>query len=457
MRKKFLGLLFIILVIVCNIVIGRYINVNGKASVLIKLDVIGNQDDTYQLLYSQGEFEGDQIKAIDVQYQKSNEWKTLVYEVPKDTQYIRFDLGNQPAQIKFNNVSLNYYWYKQELKEQIVEKSIEVKDIDQISSVEEGIAIKSIGTDPYILIKLDEIKDKYIISVDQQITLIAKVLLCIISTIVLFIVYKKLSTICRIVKEVWDSKKLIWDLSKNDFKTKYAGSYLGITWAFVQPIITVLVYWFVFEVGFKSAPVKDFPFVLWLVSGMVPWFFFNDALINATNSLIEYSYLVKKVVFKISILPIVKIISALFVHIFFILFLIGMFTIYGYYTNIYFIQLIYYSFCVFFLTLGIAYVSSALIVFFKDLGQIISIVLQVGMWMTPILWDYHIMPERYLWLLKLNPMYYVVEGYRDTFINKVWFWERYNQTIYFWIISFGFFILGNLIFKKLKNHFADVL
>ena len=77
--------------------------------------------------------------------------------------------------------------------------------------------------------------------------------------------------------------------------------------------------------------------------------------------------------------------------------------------------------------------------------------------MTPILWDYHIMPERYLWLLKLNPMYYIVEGYRDTFINRVWFWERYNQTIYFWIISFGLFILGNLVFKKLKNHFADVL
>ena len=457
MRKKFLGLLFIILVIVCNIVIGRYINVNGKASVLIKLDVIGNQDDTYQLLYSQGEFEGDQIKAIDVQYQKSNEWKTLVYEVPKDTQYIRFDLGNKPAQIKFNNVSLNYYWYKQELKEQVLEHSIEVKDIEQISSVDEGIAIKSIGTDPYILIKLDEIKDEYIASIDQQVTLIAKVLLSIISTIVLFIVYKKLPTICRIVKDVWNSRKLIWSLSKNDFKTKYAGSYLGITWAFVQPIITVLVYWFVFQVGFKSAPVKDFPFVLWLISGMVPWFFFNDALINATNSLIEYSYLVKKVVFKISILPIVKIISALFVHVFFVLFLIGMFAIYGYYPNIYFIQLIYYSFCVFFLTLGIAYLSSALIIFFKDLGQIISIVLQVGMWMTPILWDYHIMPERYLWLLKLNPMYYIVEGYRDTFINGVWFWERYNQTIYFWIISFGLFILGNLVFKKLKNHFADVL
>lgn len=457
MRKRFLSILFIILVIVCNIVIVRYIDFNGKENILIQLDVIGDQDDTYQLLYSQGEFTGDQIQAVDVEYQKSNKWKTLTYEIPKDTQYIRLDLGTKPTQIKLNNVCLSYYWYKQELKGQIIEKNIEVKDIEKINSGEEEIVIKTIGTDPYILIRLDEEKNKYIINIDQQLTLLAKVLLCVITTIVLSIVYKKISTIFRMLKEILDNRKLIWNLSKNDFKTKYAGSYLGITWAFVQPIITVLVYWFVFQVGFKSAPVKDFPFVLWLISGMVPWFFFNDGLINATNSLIEYSYLVKKVVFKISIVPIVKIISALFVHAFFILFLIGMFAAYGYYPNIYFIQFIYYSLCVFFLTLGIAYLSSALIVFFKDLGQIISIILQVGMWMTPILWDYHIMPERYLWLLKLNPMYYIVEGYRDTFINGVWFWERYNQTIYFWIVSFGLFILGNLVFKKLKNHFADVL
>ena len=101
---------------------------------------------------------------------------------------------------------------------------------------------------------------------------------------------------------------MIYKLAKNDFKTKYAGSYLGIIWAFIQPVITVLVYWFVFEVGFRggsdSLPV---PFVLYLVAGIIPWFFFQDGLTGGTNSLLEYSYLVKKVVFNISVLPVVKI------------------------------------------------------------------------------------------------------------------------------------------------------
>lgn len=260
-----------------------------------------------------------------------------------------------------------------------------------------------------------------------------------------------------LIKELYMNRVLIWSLSKNDFKTKYAGSYLGIFWAFVQPVVTVLLYWFVFQVGFRSAPVKEVPFILWLVSGIVPWFFFSEATINSMGSMLEYSYLVKKVVFKISILPLVKIISALFVHMFFIAFTIILFYMYGYNPKIYAIQVIYYSFCAFMLSLSIAYTTASIVPFFRDLTQVVSIVLQIGMWLTPIMWSYTMMPLKYQWLLKLNPMYYIVEGYRDALINNVWFWHRYNQTAYFWIIIAVMFITGVIMFKKLKPHFSDVI
>ena len=124
----------------------------------------------------------------------------------------------------------------------------------------------------------------------------------------------------RMIKEFLGNRRLIWKLAKNDFKTRYAGSYFGVVWAMVQPVVIVLVYWFVFSVGLRAGNVMDYPFVLYLISGIVPWFFFQDALNGGTNALIEYNYLVKKVVFKISVLPIVKIISALYVHIFFVVF-----------------------------------------------------------------------------------------------------------------------------------------
>ena len=259
--------------------------------------------------------------------------------------------------------------------------------------------------------------------------------------------------------ELYQNRKLVLSLAKNDFKTKYAGSYLGIVWAFIQPIVTILVYWFVFSVGLKAGTVSDYPFVLYLVSGIVPWFFFQDALNGVTNALIEYNYLVKKVVFKISILPIVKIISALFVHVFFVAFALILCACYGYTPSLYTLQIIYYSVCTFLFVLGLVYATSAIVIFFRDLTQIISIFLQVGVWLTPIMWDINMLSS-HPWLIKLfklNPMYYVVTGYRDSMLGHIGIWNHASWTIYFWVVTILLFGLGSVIFKRLKPHFADVL
>ena len=263
---------------------------------------------------------------------------------------------------------------------------------------------------------------------------------------------------------VYESRKLIARLSVNDFKTKFAGSYLGIIWAFVQPVITILVYWFVFEKGMKPAAIRDaagteVPYVLWLIAGMVPWFFFSDALSGGTRALLDYSYLVKKVVFKIDILPIVKIVSAVFVHLFFLAFAVLLYTLYGYYPDVYTLQVLYYSICLFVLVMGISYLTSAVVVFFRDLNQVINIVLQVGVWVTPIMWDFNDLGLSGILtkILKLNPLFYIVQGYRDSLINKVAIWQHPVLTLYFWVFTIVVFFLGTRLFKKLQVHFADVL
>ena len=258
--------------------------------------------------------------------------------------------------------------------------------------------------------------------------------------------------------EFYQNRKLIWTLAKNDFRTKYAGSYLGIIWAFVQPVVTVMVYWFVFGVVRQGAP-KAVPFVLWLVCGLVPWFFFQEGLIGGTNALLEYNYLVKKVVFNIRILPVVKVFSAVFVHAFFIIIVLLIYTFMGYPPSLYAIQLLYYSFCIFMLILAVTYLTSAAVVFFRDLSQIINIGLQVGVWVTPIMWDFNdlglggILAK----ILKLNPVFYIVQGYRDSLINKVAIWQHPVLTLYFWVFTIAVFFLGTRLFKKLQVHFADVL
>ena len=260
--------------------------------------------------------------------------------------------------------------------------------------------------------------------------------------------------------ELFQSRHLIWKLAKNDFKKRYAGSYLGAVWAMVQPVVTVVMYYIVFEVIMGSGrPMAndEIPYVLFLTAGLVPWFYFNESLQNGTNSMLEYNYLVKKVVFKISILPIIKIIAATFIHVFFACILLVIAAIYGYFPSIYTIQLVYYSFCMFFLVLGMCYTTCAVMVFFKDLGQIINIALQIGMWATPILWDIESIGPKAQMLVKINPLVYIVNGYRSTIFEKTWFFEDFYSTMYFWIFTVVIFGIGALVFKRLKVHFADVL
>ena len=83
--------------------------------------------------------------------------------------------------------------------------------------------------------------------------------------------------------------KLIMRLAKNDFKARYSATLLGIIWAFVQPLMTVLVFWFVFQMGFKSAPVKNMPYMLWFIVAYVPWIYFSDVLNFGVNSLNDYN------------------------------------------------------------------------------------------------------------------------------------------------------------------------
>ena len=296
---------------------------------------------------------------------------------------------------------------------------------------------------------------------DQQQELMKKAIstAVILASCVIFIKWYDKFTVLPV--ELWQSRHLIWKLARNDFKKRYAGSYLGAFWAMAQPVVTVGMYYVVFDIimgGNASRTTADVPFVLFLTAGLVPWFFFSEALNNGTNALREYDYLVKKVVFKISVLPIIKIIAATFIHVFFVAVLMIVAAVYGYYPTVYTIQLLYYSICLFIFVLALCYTTCAVVVFFKDLSQIIGIALQIGMWATPILWDIeNIGSNRWISILKLNPLVYIVNGYRSAIYERQWFFEDFFSTMYFWIVTVVLFGFGALIFKRLKVHFADVL
>lgn len=295
---------------------------------------------------------------------------------------------------------------------------------------------------------------------DPRQELLKKILSCALILCVCIFFAKWYDKLTTLPIELFQSRHLIWKLAKNDFKKRYAGSYMGALWAMLQPVVTIAMYYIVFDRIMGNSINRgtgEIPYVLFLTAGLVPWFYFNEALNSGTNALLEYNYLVKKVVFKISILPIIKIIAATFIHVFFVCVMLVVAAIYGYYPTIYTLQIFYYGICLFLFVLALSYTTCSIVVFFKDLSQIINIGLQIGIWVTPIMWNLDILDNKWIVILKLNPLVYIVNGYRSAVYEREWFFQDFFSTMYFWIITVAIFGIGAMIFKRLKVHFADVL
>lgn len=252
-------------------------------------------------------------------------------------------------------------------------------------------------------------------------------------------------------------RRLIFAMARREIKSQYIGSFLGILWAFIHPVVLIGVFWFVFSVGFKAQPMNDAPFVVWLTAGMAPWFLISEIVNSSASVIIFHGQLVKKTIFFPQILPVIKTLSSLVTHAVFLAMLVILIICHAMPFSLWFLQFLYYLACLIVLALGCAWAVSALNVFMRDMAMIVSIMLQIGFWVTPIFWDITMMPPQVQRWLKLNPMYYVVQGYRESFIDFVPFWHHAWYTLYFWVVAGLTFAAGALIFKRLKPQFSDVL
>jgi len=244
---------------------------------------------------------------------------------------------------------------------------------------------------------------------------------------------------------------------KRDLESEHIGSLLGFTWTFLNPIVMIVIYWAIFSVGFKVRPTHGAPFVVWLCAGMAIWLVFSNTVNGSSGVVVANSALLKKTYFPAQILPVVKTISSLVTHAIFLGILLVLILCEGVPFSIYYFQIFYYLFCTSVLALGLGWILSALNAFIRDIHQITNVLLQLGFWTTPIFWDISMMPEGFRAVLRCNPMFYVVQGYRDSLIYASPFWSAPLQTLVFWLFTLALFGSGAILFKRLQPHFADVL
>ena len=253
------------------------------------------------------------------------------------------------------------------------------------------------------------------------------------------------------------SSRIVFELARHDFNVRYSGSVFGALWAFVQPVLTILLYLFIDQIGFRSNPPGTVPFVLWLIVGIAPWFFFVDGLTMTTASFIEYSFLVKKVMFDVSIIPLVKLVSTSFIHIVVWLIVIVVLLASGVTPRLAWLQVPYYFLAMFALVLGLGRITAVLTPLFRDLGQIVGIAIQFGFWLTPVLWPLENAPARFRGILQLNPVFYVVDGLRGALLMDRSLFSDPSGMAWFWGMVIVIHLAALVLFAKARAVLADVL
>lgn len=264
-------------------------------------------------------------------------------------------------------------------------------------------------------------------------------------------------TFVQFFRQVLHHRDMILALAVRDLQSRYVGTLGGLIWAFVHPLAIVSVFYFVFAVGFRAQGPSSTPFILWFVCGLIPWFLFNDTLLAITNSITGNAHLVKKTIFPTEVLPLVHVISSLFPHLIFMLTLVGMLVFFNVPFLVERLFVVYYLLCTITLVLGLGWLLSALQVFYRDIAQALTIMLNLWFWVTPIVWSQEIVPPEYRSLLSFNPIFYIVEGYRGLMIYKTAVWPSLQETACFWSITLIVLFVGIYVFRRLKPEFADVI
>lgn len=260
------------------------------------------------------------------------------------------------------------------------------------------------------------------------------------------------------LKTVWKNRKIVWGLGKSDFKNRFASTSLGSLWGFLQPFVFMITYVIVFQFILKTPAPGDYPYAVWFLPGMAMWLCLNDSIISASGSIRAYSYLVKKVVFPIDTIPVISIISSSFVSLFLIIITVVVSAIYGFLPNV--LMLIYIIFAAYCFLLAFTRFTSAVTTLVPDFSNLLSILMQLFFWFTPIIWNLTML-EGYPLLLKIEqctPFTYLVTGIRNVFLGGNIITESHGiYTLAFWIVTIAIYLWGNYIFNKNKKDFADVL
>jgi ABC-type polysaccharide/polyol phosphate export permease len=264
--------------------------------------------------------------------------------------------------------------------------------------------------------------------------------------------------LANFLQKIYFQRSLIRNFVIRDLRARYIGSFMGVLWSVIHPIVLLVSYTFVFHIIFGLKPLPDTgttSFPLFLFCSILPWLFFQETLQRSSTIIIENANLVTKTLFPSEILPLIVLLSGFVNHLigFAILLVIIFFTLGK--VSLFILLIPVYFFLLMLFTLGISWFVSSLNVFVRDVSQVLSVILIFWFWFTPIFYSIDRLPTRLLFLVHFNPLAHVVVGYRDCLLRMRT--PDLRILAVFAITSLAVFTAGGIFFRKTKRDFVDIL
>jgi lipopolysaccharide transport system permease protein len=257
------------------------------------------------------------------------------------------------------------------------------------------------------------------------------------------------------LRNLVERRSLLFQLVRRDFQQRFVGSAIGWIWGLIHPLVLLGSWWFVFGVCLGEKGPEGVPYALFIFAGMLPWLLFSETVQRSASSLLDQSNLITKTVFPAEIVPVSVFLSSLVSHALALSLMIAAFAVARNQISIFLIVLPLYTFLIGLLAVGIGWIVASLHVFLRDTAQVLSVVLVVWFWATPIMFDDTKFPPVVRPVLRANPMFYAVRAYRGLLLTSGWpRWEDLAMLAAYGVTAF---VLGGLFFRYMKRGFADVL
>lgn len=267
-----------------------------------------------------------------------------------------------------------------------------------------------------------------------------------------------IKSIRTVVSENWTNRKRLVRLAVYDLKNKNGGTVLGFLWNFLNPALQILIYWFVFAVGLRQgADIGGVPYIIWLIVGIVPWFFMSTCMLESDMSILSFSSVLKRMTFPMAVVPVKTVVTNLITHFISVIIAFIIVAASGVHIGNQLWQLLYYMFAAVFFLISYALIGSSITVIFRDYHNIFSFVIRMMFFISPAMWNPDESNKVIRIIMMINPFAYIINGYRNAVFYSESLLLPLTNGIIFWAVSIVMFIAGCLLHTKLRRKFIDLL